>query len=65
MEDENGILSNDQAIEKNAKKRGKKKKNKSKKKPFGNTNEDVVFVEFNLDHRPLRDEYGYNNEPWL
>ena len=44
---ENTIMSNDQQIEKNAKKRGKKKKNgKKSKKPFGGPNEDVVFVEF-------------------
>ena len=45
-------MSNDQNVEKNAKRRGKKKKNgkKSKsKKPFGGANEDVVFVEFNLE----------------
>ena len=47
--DENAIMSNDQNVEKNARKKGKKKKNKknkSSKKPFGGTNEDVVFVEF-------------------
>ena len=46
-EDANTIMSNNQEIEKNAKKRGKKKKNgKKSKKPFGGPNEDVVFVEF-------------------
>ena len=60
-EEANGILSNDQSIEKNAKKRGKKKKKNKSKKPFGGTNEDVVFVEFNLEHQPHRSEYDY----WL
>jgi len=56
-DNENTIMSNDQSIEKNAKKRGKKKKNgKKSKKPFGGLNEDVVFVEF-LDTAYLPDAY--------
>ena len=57
-EDENALMSNDQSIEKNAKKRGKKKKNgkKKSKKPFGGPNEDVVFVEF-LESDPTYGNY--------
>ena len=56
---ENGMqVPNDQEIEKNArKKRGRKNKSKKKKaQPFGNSDEDVVIVEF-LDANP--DYYGY------
>ena len=61
-EGENALLSNDQSIEKNAKKRGhKKNKSKKSKKPFGGPNEDVVFVEF-LESEP----YGHHgDEHWL
>ncbi len=46
--DENDLMQNGQNIEKNAKKHHKKHKNgkKKSKNPFGNTDEDVVFVEF-------------------
>jgi|FrelakmetLWP11LW_1041352.scaffolds.fasta_scaffold63166_2 hypothetical protein len=47
-------MSNDQAIEKNAKKRKNGKKNKGKKKSLGGPNEDVVFVEF-LDTKDVDD----------
>lgn len=78
--DANDIMSNDQQIEKNAKKHKKSKKNKSKKskKPFGGPDEDVVFVEF-LEYMPYpednsegfyRGTHGYGSqydvrEPWL
>jgi len=44
-------MSNDQSVEKNAKKNGKKNKGK---KSIGGPNEDVVFVEY-LDSRHVDD----------
>ena len=54
----NALMSNDQNIEKNARKKGKSGKNgKSKsKKPFGGPDEEVVFVEF-LEHDPSRSHW--------
>ena len=55
-------MSNNQEIEKNAKKRGKKKKKNGKngkksKKPFGGPDEDVVFVEFLETSLPEQDAF--------
>ncbi len=42
----NYLMSNDQNVEKNARKKKKKKNGKKSKKSLGGPNEDVVFVEF-------------------